>query len=67
MSNVMTQFLFIVPDTDLNDNGVVLELERAMDGDNFAMIMNTSNKNAPNCLVRECLWKEKNKAKIWFI
>ena len=51
----MTQFLFIVPDTDLNDNGVVLELERAMDGDNFAMIMNTSNKNAPTCLVMRYL------------
>ena len=47
--SIRNQFLFLISDTDMEDK-VLSELEKAMDGENVAIIYNSS-KSAPSCRV----------------
>ena len=40
---VNMEYLIVTPDTNINDNDVVLELKQVTDGANLAFIMNNSN------------------------
>jgi hypothetical protein len=46
-----TQWLFIISDTNSQDNKVVAELEKSVDGDNIAFLYNYSSSTAASCNV----------------
>ena len=50
------QFLFIIADTNSEDDKILSELEKAVDGENVAIIYNSS-VSAPDCQV--CFWIER--------
>ena len=52
LMNIDTEWLFVVPDTDYMDAAVANQLTEMRDGQNVAMVYNSSLTNSNECQVK---------------